>query len=346
MTIREFADRIGVSTGTVSRAINGRYGVGAATREMVLKKMAELQFQPSRAAAFLATGRARSLAVWCAGLDSPYSARVLAALEHEMERHDYDLVVADVCRKRYDQDRLAKLGRWPVDGILVLDGEGWLDDLVESRRLSGLPVVSMGVHPGTRTDQVLIDVGHGVAQAVAHLAQSGCRRVAYMAPRDTCAQETGLSRRYDCYCASMREAGLEIELIPFDYTYRPVTARAIMDHVRRKGCPDAIVCYNDDTAIGAHRGLRDSGISVPEHALLVGCDGIEEAAYMDPPLSTIVAPVEQMCAKAWEFLESRSREPEAPLRREVLQGEFLARESSRRPEKAMTQSRVETASRA
>jgi LacI family transcriptional regulator len=107
--------------------------------------------------------------------------------------------------------------------------------------------------------------------------------------------------------------------------------QAVVEHVRRGGPPDAILCRNDDIAFGVYRALCDLGLTVGEDVLWVGRDGIQETQFLPCPLSTIVLPVAQMCKLAWQFLDARLGDPAARRQEATLQGNLVIRESSARP---------------
>jgi DNA-binding LacI/PurR family transcriptional regulator len=77
--------------------------------------------------------------------------------------------------------------------------------------------------------------------------------------------------------------------------------------------------------------LCDSGISVPGEIALVGCDGIEDTEYLECPLTTLVQPVAEMCATAWDFLQQRLEDRTRPAQRAILSPRLAIRESSQRP---------------
>jgi DNA-binding LacI/PurR family transcriptional regulator len=105
-------------------------------------------------------------------------------------------------------------------------------------------------------------------------------------------------------------------------------SRALKAYIARHGCPDGLFYFNDDVAIGAFRALRDLGLRIPQDVALVGCAGIEDTAYHDPPLSTIAQPIEEMCVTALSFLIGRIKEPSIPVQQIVLQPRLEVRGSS------------------
>ncbi len=98
---------------------------------------------------------------------------------------------------------------------------------------------------------------------------------------------------------------------------------------------DALVCFNDEMAVGALRALRSRGRSVPGDVALVGCDGIEETAYHDPPLTTLHFPYEEAARAGWQLLRERIEAqketdggPDTPAPERLLAPELVVRGSS------------------
>jgi len=326
MNIYEFSEKIGLSIGTVSRAINDRPGVSAKTRAYVLERMKTLGYRRSPAAASLASGRTQTVALWTPGLASSYVSAILAELEGILEEDDHDLVVVDVERRRDQPEKLLDLARWPVDGILALDAEGWLGPVAKA---SGPPLVSMGVYAYPQgVDHVLLDLGEGVVEAVEHLVGQGCRRVAMFLPGSY--NHAGCTRR-ESYRTTLARHGLAVQFIETTTLMRSEAAATFRELVSAENPPEAVLCFNDDLGIAAFRSLRDLGLRVPEDVLLVGCDGVEETRYLDPPLATIEVPLREMCRVAWGFLRDRIESPGRPVGRRRLAARFVPRPSACRP---------------
>jgi LacI family transcriptional regulator len=129
----------------------------------------------------------------------------------------------------------------------------------------------------------------------------------------------------------MRAAGLSPEFIyyPLSEDLRSQVRLLIQEYVHKCGCPEAIFCHSDDAALGIYRGLCDLGIQVPGEMALVGCDGIQDTEYLECPLTTIVQPVTEMCATAWQFMERRLSEPQLKQQGTTLRPRLVIRESSR-----------------
>lgn len=315
----------GVSKTTVSYVLNGRTDVAITeeTRQRVFDAARELDYSPNRAARALATGHTQLVALWTPILFQPYYAGVIHHVQQQLKGSHYEMMVADTSAYVDWEAHLERLSQWPVDGIIALDSPSYVSKFLEITANHRTPLVTMGVHPVDRVDSVSLDIYPGAWDAVQHLLQTGCRRMAYLTHVDRHVSEP----RHAAYMRAVREAGLPEEYITADLT-RASAHRAIMDFIPTHGCPDAIFCHNDDMAIGANRALRDLGLHVPEDVIISGYDGTDDAVFTDPRLTTVSSPAEEMVATAWRLLRKRIAEPSRPPERVVLTPRLLVREST------------------
>lgn len=325
VTLRDIAKELDVSHATVSRVLNRKddHLISEATRARVRQTARDMGYRPNLAARALATGRTRTVAVWMPTLYTPFYAQALNALERQITGHGYGLTI----------------GRWPApaagladlrersaaDGLLVMDLIKDSPEAPPPGAAPGLPAVFLGAHCPTDTDHVRVDLTAGAREAVRHLLAGG-GRPAYLVSGPMAHPGEA---RYDAYLSEMAEAGQAPQVIPLPAGDRAGARMALADFLRGHPRPDGLFCQNDDVALGALRALRDRGLRVPDDVRLVGCDGIEEAEYWDPPLSTVTQPLEEVCALAWQFLARRLEEPDAPPQRATLSAQLVVRESSR-----------------
>ncbi|RYF59183.1 MAG: LacI family transcriptional regulator [Cytophagaceae bacterium] len=177
-------------------------------------------------------------------------------------------------------------------------------------------------------DQVIVDLSTGVREAVEIMLAAGRQRIAYLGMAVTAphlAEATEL--RADAYLKALAGSQQNPEIIDVDADVPAVVRERFTTYIAENGCPDALLCQNDDTAMCAYRVIRDAGYRIPEDMLLVGCDGQLHMEYFDPPLSTIRQPMEEICATAWKFLKQRLAKPDLPLQEAALQGELVVRPS-------------------
>ncbi|MGQ9881965.1 MAG: LacI family DNA-binding transcriptional regulator [Armatimonadota bacterium] len=325
VTIKQIAEKAGVSPSTVSRVLSGRgaHLIAPATRERVLETAQKLEYLPNFAARSLVTGRTYTIALWLKEVYTSFHAWVVQLVEDALWQGGYETLTRCVGRSRTSSN--VHLGH--VDGILAYECPAYLDNAWRALQRRSAPVVSVGAYFRTYTDYVGVDLYNGGLQAVRHLFQEGCRRVAYLVNAES--SHVGDARR-DAYDAAMREAGLPVEYIIAPDQSRAASSQTVCEYVQTYGLPDGIFCHNDEMAIGTYHGLRQLGVRVPDDVAIVGCDGIEDTEYLEIPLSTVRQPLEQMCRLACEFLFARVVEPDREKQGIVLQPELVIRGSSRR----------------
>jgi DNA-binding LacI/PurR family transcriptional regulator len=328
-TISELAKSLKLSKGTVSMILSGKGDAFAEeTRRRVLTAAKDAGYRPNPIARALTTGRTGilSLWLWSGGLLDSYHARVSHEMHQVLVQQPYQLLISPLDRHVLEFAHGKALPPWAVDGIVAHEASPAVEALLGANVRRRVPMVSTGSYnlvPGV--DTVEIDLEHGAEEAVRHLLASGRDRVAYLVQQEA---YTEGNRRFGAYARLMREAGRTPEVILAPDESRHTARAVIQAYGGEHGLPGAIFCHNDTLAIGAYRGLRDLGARVPDDVALVGCDGIEDAEYLEVPISTIVQPLDEMCALAFRYLEARMRDPEAPRQYTSLPTRLVIRESS------------------
>lgn len=321
VTQKQIAQRLGVSHQVVSSALGGSGRVGEATRQLVLREAEQMGYQLNKAARAMVTGRCHQVALWLHSLSEPFAVHVQECVRAAVNQSGFDLVV----RSGHDPHPHNSL----LDGMLALSSPS-LPETSALEWAQGVPLVMMGVSPLARLqrcDTVGVAAQMSVEQAVRHLHQAGCRRIAFLGVYVLLREE---EPRCAAYRAVMREIGQPREEIsaPHVLPIRTDVRETLLRHIEKHGAPDGLLCGNDDTALGAMRALRDLGLRVPQDVKLIGFDGTRDAADANPPLSTVALPIEEMCRAAWQMLQRRLSEPELPLQHQLLQSQLILRESS------------------
>ena len=330
ITQKDIATRVGVSQQAVAHALSGKGRLSDATRARILAEAAVLGYRPNPLARALLTGKTHLIALWMPHLLSPFYARVAHSVEALLRESPYDVIITGFEGARGPQREQFAAASWPVDGILAFESFE-APELAPRANENGAPIVSMGArgHSDSETlDLVTVDLRSGAEDAVRHLMEN-CKRVAFLSVPD---KHEMNDARFAAYRDLMRAAGRAEEFIMLESQpqMRAGARGAIRDYVRQNGCPDGIFCSTDEEAIGTYRGLRDLGISVPHDVALVGCDGIEDGEYLDPTLTTIVQPIDEMCRLAWKTLQQRIEQPDGSRLQIELQARLEIRESSKR----------------
>jgi LacI family transcriptional regulator len=299
-TLALIASEAGVSQATVSKVLNGRTDVAAATRERVADLL--------RTHNYLAPGGRRArrsglVDLVIGGLDSPWAVEILRGVEAECAERGAGTVVSLV------RDDDARPPSW-TSLTTMHDSDGVI--LVTSRmtpqqreQLERAGVALVVIDPVDLPDTDLASVGAtnwaGGLSATEHLISLGHRRIGMIGgPREMLCTQA----RIDGYRAALERAGIEFDrgLIRYgDFRHEGgfTASRELLDLEER---PTAIFAGSDMQAVGALNALRARGVSVPDEMSIVGFDDLEIAALVNPALTTVRQPLAQMGAFAATML--------------------------------------------
>lgn len=321
VTAKQIAKHLGISPSTVSRVLNGRGEsfISETTRQRVLDAAREMGYRPHYAARALVTGRTQTIALWMYSLCTSFHAHVAHLMQKILYRDSYHCLIAPV--DYLDASTYPADGQ--VDGIIAHECVDCIRSFLQTP--CSMPLVSMGSYYVTDCDHVGIDLFAGASEALRHLLDTGRRRIAYLV--NTSSYHEG-EPRGEAYRFVMEQMGLPVEVIFAVDQSRWETYNGVKQYLQHHKVPDAIFCHNDQMAMACYKCLRDMGIRVPDDVALVGCDGIEEAEFLETPLSTIVQPLEEMCQLAWLFLQRRLQQPALPIQRAILKPHLVVRASS------------------
>jgi LacI family transcriptional regulator len=327
VTLRDIAREVNLSHATVSFVLNDRRDVAIpeVTRKRVMEAAARMGYRPNRAARALALGKTQMIALWLPSTHNPFYATALYHVQQVMRESDYEAIVCQAQFGESIEDRRSRPLDWPVDGVLAIDCALARKDLFGAGTALNTPIVHAGVYAQRDGDYVAVDLAHGVRAAMEHFRGLGRKRIAFVNvenPVDT------IEPRIQAYCDEQDKAGLPAEVIRCASGVRSNVRATVAEHFRSQGRPDALLCYNDQVAIAANRALRDLALRVPLDVAVIGCDGLEIDEYVEPPLTTIAQPVEEMCRIGWDYLMNRLKDPGLAPQRTVLRPDLIIREST------------------
>ncbi|NEA28481.1 LacI family DNA-binding transcriptional regulator [Actinomadura bangladeshensis] len=287
VTIRDVAQRAGVSQAAVSKVLNDGYGVSPAMRRKVLRAIEELGYRP-RVAARAMRGRSHTVGV-LADIRAPIVAQIVEGIEEELLDSSLEILLAPVGTAPERQQRAidAMINR-SVDGlILIVPGLSYeaLDALGRS-----IPTVLIGRHGGGRHfDSVMDDDVAGAWLAVEHLAGQGHTRISHIAmPMGDLRRPSVLPQtaREDGYTQAMRDHGLTPDVITTDYTEEGGYKGALMA-LNREDPATAIFAGTDTVALGVLRAAHELGLRIPQDLSVIGADNIPVSALPQISLTTI-----------------------------------------------------------
>jgi DNA-binding LacI/PurR family transcriptional regulator len=320
VTQQDIADVVGVRRMVVSNALNGTRSVAPATREKILRLAKEMNYVPNFAARSLRTGRTGIIAILSGALSEPYYAVMVDLLRQHLHSDGFQLMLMHAADEV--QELVHATGKIAVDGVIAIDMLGLVNEFASE---SSIPCVSIGTVGVSFVDNVIVDLTEGVDEAMRLMIASGRQRIAYLVTAENLALES--ETRTKAYLTAIQRTSQAPEVINVSTDQADAVERKLKVYFLERGCPDALLCQNDETAMCAFRVLKDLGFSVPADVLLVGCDGQRHMRYFEPPLSTIVQPMEKMCAKAWKFLQQRMTQPTLEHQSATFIGQLTVRES-------------------
>jgi LacI family transcriptional regulator len=323
VTQAQIAKKLGVSRQLVTFALSGHPHVAKESRKLILATASEMGYRPNPFARALKSKTTGIFALWIPDQISTHYNHVARELSRLVKQAGQELIVSEIG----DADMNQIWSNVPVDGIFAVDASETAFRELEAMAGKSVPIVSIGAHGSAKTDSVQVDLGAGAAEAMKHLLDSGYKRIAHA----TFVEENApYQNRRSAYAKAMSDAGLKTEFImyPLSNNQRPMIRELIKKYISENESPEAIFCHSDDITLGIYRGLCDLKIRVPDQVALVGCDGIEDTEYLEVPLTTLVQPVPEMCAKAWEFLKGRIEKPTQKPRSKRFTPKLEIRESS------------------
>lgn len=289
-TIQEIAQQLGLSTATVSRALNDQAGVGKATRERVLQLAHALNYAPSSAARGLVTAQTHTIAFLTAKRSLPLPAdpfyqRLMMGVEQELARHGYYLLVSTLDDTQLNDGASLRLLRENrVDG-LILAGPEIPPRFILPMQAQKLPLVLVdNLLPQTALNAVLSDDEQGGYTATKHLIEHGHRQIAVLSGPP---QWPSNQARSNGYRRAMQERQLPIAVYHQPETTTQTGYAAMSEALQQQPTLTAIFAINDSMAVGALRACREQGRRIPGEIAVVGFDDVEWAAHHDPALTTV-----------------------------------------------------------
>lgn len=330
-TIKQVAERAGVSAGTVSNVLNRPDRVSRRTRTRVLTAIEELGFVRNGSARDLRVGHSRTIGFVVLDVGNPYFTDVARGVDGVVEGNGSVLTLLEIGDDPDRQRRhLDNLEEQRVQGVLITpvdEDDPRLDELV----VRGVPVVLVDRRStdGARCSVAVDDVLGG-RLAAEHLIERGHRRLAFVGgPRR-------LPQVADRLCGASEAVAGQDDAEPLLVVERPALTfadgRQAGDHLASLSVdirPTAVFCANDLLAIGVLQGLTTAGLRVPEDVAIVGYDDIVYAGAAAIPLSSVRQPREALGATAAELLfEEIGSDGKHHHRQVVFQPELIVRTSS------------------
>ena len=328
-TLRTIADKLGVSTATVSLAMRDSAKISPRTRERVKAALTDLGYVYQRSAAGLRTSRTHTVGVIVNNISDPFFSTLLASLEHELAKAGRTVFLCNTNESVPRQTEfIRRMSEYSADGIIVSPAIGSAPEDFNPA-LAGMPplvFVSRSMSE-LRFDYVIAGDYAASRLAMRHLIDLGHRRIALIGGDPSVVP---FKERVRGYRESLDQAGIEFDpaLIRSTLPNRLAGFEAAQWISELKPRPSAAACYNDAVALGLMAGLQRTGLYPGKNFALVGHGDVEEASMVNPGLTVTAVSRDEMGRKAAATLIARMENPECPPERVVLTPKLIVRESS------------------
>ncbi|UOQ77764.1 LacI family transcriptional regulator [Hymenobacter sp. 5516J-16] len=332
-SLRDLAQQLNLSTSTVSRALADHRDIGEATKERVRRLAQELNYRPNQLAAALRKGHSKTLGVIVPHIKGYFFPAVMNGIEKVATREGFNVLLCQSNEDvRREQRNIETLLAAQVEGILMSVSATTLDQVqhFEQVRRQGTPLVFFDRAPDLpRSMAVVLDDFQGAYQAVRHLIEQGCTRIAHLAGP----QHLNTSRnRFLGYKAALEAHGL-----PFDeqhvYSLPALThdaGRLAMQHLLAL-VPDldGVFAAYAIPSVGALEVLREKPVRVPQDIALACFSNEPFTTMTEPHLTVVDQRAEQMGETAVRlFLQLLKRGPAYEPPHLILKPELIIRTSS------------------
>lgn len=317
MTIKQIAQKAGVSTATISYVLNNTGNVSEETKKRVLKILEEYNFKPNRIARSLRVNRTNTIGVIVEDMTVHHVPWIINGINEYADNHGYHIVLSNL--RLFDKigNSFEELGQYKgkineaIDIISSAKVDGIIYLAMHDRKIEGifeninLPVVYTYCYSDVKEDLSVTYENQNIAQeATRYLIEQGHKKIAVISgPINSMPSH----QRMIGFQTALMESGLEMkpEYMKFgDWNYE-FGYRMCVELMGLSDRPTAIFAMNDMMALGALEAAFKNNIRVPEDLSIIGFDNIESGLYTNPKLTTVDLPLKKMGYAAAEYIDNK-----------------------------------------
>jgi LacI family transcriptional regulator len=330
----DIARDLGVSAVTVSKVLRNHHDIGPETRERVLRRIKELNYQPNQNARALATGKSHLIGLIVPDLLHQFFAQVTKGVSRTLRKDGYGLIIASSEENPdFEKQEIDQMLARHVDALIIASTQKTaqafkrivarrIPYVLVDRKLDGLNANFIGVD----------DVRAGVL-ATEHLIAKGCKRIAHIGGNYL----STATDRLAGYRSALKEHGFEVQQKyichreELDDAAVATGFRATHELLKLKPRPDGIFCFSDPIATGAMQAILELGLRIPQDVAIVGCGDVLYASALRVPLSSVNQDSETMGERAARMvLDLVNSDGKTEPREERLRPELVVRASTSR----------------
>lgn len=313
-TILDVAQIASVSASTVSHVINGTKHVSASTRERVERAIEQTSFTPHRVARSLRTGRTNSVGLVVSDTSQYVFGQMIAEVEEGIREAGMALLLANSGEDREQEYRMVQtLLDNRVDGMIIAPVADWDPRTLKACDEAGCPRVLMDRTPDPLSDQVGTDNRSGMRAITNHLISIGHTDIALIAG------DVGvwtIRERTAAFRETLEAAGIPVRAHTIIETGRGLQdgSKEIEQFLRSGRRPTAVIAASGLLTLGTLRACRRLNVSIPDDLAFASFDGLMNAEFFEPQLTSALHPVGFIGHEATALLLRRMSDPQAPPR--------------------------------
>ena len=325
--ITDVAAAAGVSVATISRALRSPDVVAPETLERVLTAIRDMGYTPNAQARNLRTSRAKMIIAIVPDIANPFFSEVIRGIERVAQQQGYSVLLGDTENNSKREETYAQMvASRQVDGAIIL-----LPHISPSIRRAGAPIVNACEYVSDKTvTSVYSDNVGGARAAAEYLFALGHVSIGFIGGPPGSPLSVDRERGY---VDALRSNGFSPDhklMVAGDFSAE--SGVRATEALLARGLPiTALVCANDEMALGALRAVRDRGLSVPADMSIIGFDDIRLARFIDPPLTTVAQPMQEIGREAMTLLIELLADPSTAARKRVLPTQLIIRGSTAKP---------------
>jgi DNA-binding LacI/PurR family transcriptional regulator len=328
-TMKDVAERVGVSVTTVSHVLNRTRPVASETVQRVMDAVQEMNYYKNALASRLAQNKSNFFGLVVSDIGNPFFPEVIKSFEAGALNKGFDLLLFNT---NYDPRRAESAVRMMIEnrarGVAIMTSE-FSPVLTEELAAHHVGVVFLDVGAvGNYVSNIRVNYSEGIFEAIKHLSDLGHKEFGFIAgPPDL----RSAAIRRQAFTDALAQQGMSSYCIVEGNHKIDGGKTAVRTLLERPKPPTAILCSNDLTAIGATVAIHDAGLRVPEDMSVVGFDDIQLCVATYPPLTTISLSREMLGGLAFEALTRLLRSKRKRGSEYIVGTKLIVRQSTAPP---------------
>jgi LacI family transcriptional regulator len=325
ITMKDVADRLGVSTVTVSKALSDKEGVSEVLRESIKQMAREMGYRYNTLGRSMKEGRNYNIGILIAEhfmSENAFYSKMYQTINRDLLSCNYFGIMELISEEAEKEGRIPQLlQNNKVDGIIMLGQmkRGYIQMIADS----GIPFIFLDfTDEHFKVDTIVSDSFHGSYEITCHLIEQGHTRIGFIG---NISATTSIMDRYLGYYKALLENGLELrsDWVIADRDGHGKFCPILLPNEK----PTAFVCNCDEVAYAFILQLKKAGFSVPDQMSVVGYDNYIYATLSEPAITTVEVNIEAMSEAAVSSILKRIKKPDSEYGRKVISGRIIYRDS-------------------